>query len=351
MTKKKVLIIGTGGTITAKMHKGSWRPGEFSEDEIINLVPEAKKLATLSTLDLLSTDSSNMQPKNWLDIAGAIKKNYSKFDGFIITHGTDTMHYTASALSFLLQNLSKPIVLTGSQVPPHQLSSDFKKNLIDSIRVVTETNMHEVMIVFNSKILRGNRSKKFREVEFEAFESIGMLPLGIIEHDIRYTGEHYKHTGKNKDLKFYNKLDKAVCIQKVTPGFNPKIISQLIKLGYKGIILEGYGAGNVPINENSLVPEIKKATEQGIPIIMCTQCAIGYAWVYLYEVGRKALEAGAIPGHDMISETALTKLMWIIGNRPNYTVKEIKKLFLKDLSGEVSDIRTPKEKRIWEYAL
>jgi len=351
MAKKKVLIIGTGGTITAKMHKGSWRPGEFSEDEIIGLVPEAKKLATLSTIDLLSTDSSNMQPKDWLSIAGVIKRNYSKFDSFVILHGTDTMHYTASALSFLLQNLSKPIVLTGSQVPPHQLSSDFKKNILDSLRVAAETDMHEVIIVFNGKILRGNRSKKFRELEFEAFESIGMLPLGVIEHEIRHTGEHYKHTGKNKDLRFYKKLNKSICIQKITPGFNPKIISQLIKLGYKGIVLEGYGAGNVPIKDNSLVPEIKKATEQGVPIIMCTQCAIGYAWVYLYEVGRKALEAGAIPGHDMISETALTKLMWIIGNYPKYDVKKIKKLFLKDICGEVSDIRTPKEKRIWEYAL
>jgi len=351
MTKKRVLIIGTGGTITAKMHEGSWRPGEFSETEVLSLIPEARILANISTADIIRTDSSNLQPADWLKIAKTIHKNYKRFDGFIITHGTDTMHYTASALSFLLQNLSKPVVLTGSQVPPHQLGSDFKKNLLDSIRVATETDMHEVVIVFNGKILRGNRSKKFRELEFEAFESIGMLPLGIIEHEIRHTGEHYKHTGKNKDLKFYDKLDEAVCIQKISPGFNPKIISQLIKLGYKGIVLEGYGAGNIPIKENSLVPEIKKATEQGVPVIMCTQCAVGYAWVYLYEVGRKALEAGAIPGHDLLSETALTKLMWILGNHPNYNIKQIKKTVLKDISGEVSDIRTPKEKRIWEYAL
>ncbi len=351
MTKKKVLIIGTGGTITAKMHKGSWKPGSLLDDEILKLIPEAKTIANIASIDIMSTDSSNMQPKDWLKIARVIKRNYKKFDGFVITHGTDTMHYTASALSFLLQNLSKPIVLTGSQVPPDQKGSDFKRNILDSIRITVETDMHEVMIVFNNKILRGNRSKKFREVEFEAFESIGMLPLGIIEHDIRHTGEHYKHKGKDKDLKFFEKLEEKICIQKVSPGYNPKIISSLIKLGYKGIILEGFGAGNVPINENSLIPEIKKAVKKNIPIIISTQCAIGYSWVYLYECGRKALDAGAIPGHDMISETALTKLMWILGNTKKPNIKKIKDLFLKDIAGEVSNVRTPKEKRIWEYAL
>ncbi len=349
MSKKKVLIIGTGGTISAKMVNGSWRPGEFSERELLEFIPEIKKIANISTLDLFNIDSSNMQPKYWLRLAQTIKDNYSKYDAFLITHGTDTMHYTASALSFLLQNLSKPIVFTGSQVPPHKIGSDAKRNVLDSIRIATETDMHEVLIVFNSKVLRGNRVKKFREVEFEAFESVGILPLGIIEHDIRQTGEHYNN--KDKELKFFNKLESNVCILKITPGFNPKIISQLIDLGYRGIVLEGFGAGNVPISENSLIPEIENATKKGIPIIVSTQCAIGYSWMYLYECGRKALDAGAIPGYDMISETAMVKLMWILGNFPDYDIKKIKKLFLKDISGEVSIIRAPKEKRIWDYSL
>ncbi|MCK5177789.1 MAG: asparaginase, partial [Candidatus Aenigmarchaeota archaeon] len=253
--------------------------------------------------------------------------------------------------SFLLQNISKPIVLTGSQVPVHILGSDVRKNILDAIRVVTQTCIHEIMIVFNGKILRGNRSKKFREVEFEAFESIGMLPLGIIEHEIRHTGENYCNDNVNSELKFFDKIEEKVCIQKITPGFDPRIISNLIQLGYKGIVIEGYGAGNVPIDENSLIPEIKKAVDKGIPIVVSSQCAIGFSWMYLYECGRKALEAGAIPGHDMISETAMTKLMWILGNYPKYNIKKIKELFLKDIAGEVSEIRTPKEKRIWEYSL
>ncbi len=259
------------------------------------------------------------------------------------------MHYTASALSFLLQNLSKPVVLTGSQVPPHKLGSDAKRNVIDSIRIIAETDICEVVVVFNSKVLRGNRIKKFREVEFEAFESIGMFPLGIIEHDIRYTGEHFSN--KNKKNIFFDKLESNVCIQKITPGFNPKIISQLIKIGYKGIVLEGFGAGNVPIEQNSLIPEIKNATKKGVPIVVSSQCAIGFSWVYLYECGKRALDVGAIPGYDMISETAMTKLMWILGNYPDYNISEIKKLFLKNICGEISNARTPKEKRVWEYAL
>lgn len=351
MSKKKILFIGTGGTITAKMVNNSWHPGAFNEKELLKFIPEIKNLAVIKTIDLFNIDSSNMHPKYWIKIAETIKNNYLDFDGFIITHGTDTMHYTASALSFLLQNLSKSIVLTGSQVPPHKIGSDTKRNVLDAVRVATETDMHEVMIVFNSKILRGNRSKKFREVEFEAFESIGMLPLGIIEHDIRHTGEHYRNDNKEVQLKYFDKLEEKVCIQKITPGFNPKIISELIDLGYKAIVIEGFGAGNVPIGENSLIPEIEEATKKGIPIIVSSQCSIGFSWMYLYECGKKALDAGAIPGHDMISETAMTKLMWILGNYPNYNIKQIKELFLKDLCGEVSNIRSPKEKRIWEYAL
>ena len=341
-------MIGTGGSITAKMVNNAWRPGAFTEKDLINFIPEVKNTVDIDTIDLYHIDSSNMQPEYWLELAKIVYQNHKKYDGIVITHGTDTMHYTASALSFLLQNLDVPVVLTGSQVPPHKVGSDAKRNLLDSIRVASETNIGEVVFVFNSKILRGNRVKKFRELEFEAFESVGMLPLGVIEHDIRLTGEHHKK-GKGK-LKYFDKLEKNVCILKITPGMNPKLITAAIDLGYKGIILEGFGAGNVPINKNSLIPEIKNAIKKDIPVVVSTQCAIGCSWMYLYETGKKALDAGAIPGHDMISETAMTKMMWILGNHKG-SINKIRKLFLKDVAGELSEARTPKEKRIWEYSL
>ncbi|MBN2094500.1 MAG: asparaginase [Candidatus Aenigmarchaeota archaeon] len=347
MGKKKILLIGTGGTVTAKMVNGSWKPGCFSEADLLEFAPEIRDLAEVTTLDLFHTDSSNIQPQEWLEMAKIIRKNCGKYDGIVITHGTDTMHYTASALSFLVQGLKIPVVLTGSQVPPHKTGSDARRNLMDAIRVASETDICEMVIVFNSKILRGNRAKKFREVEFEAFESIGMLPLGVIEHDIRLTGEHLR---KGEETKFFGKLEEKVCIIKLTPGMDPKIIQSYVDLGYKGLVIEGFGAGNVPIEKNSLVEEIGSAVKKGVPVVVSTQCAIGSSWMYLYETGRKALEAGAIPGHDMISETAMTKLMWIIGNFGN-DPKVVKEIFLKDVAGEVSDAKTPKEKRIWEYSL
>jgi len=348
MNKKKVLIIGAGGTITAKMVKGSWRPGGFTGQDILEFVPEVKHLADITTIELYKIDSSDMQPSYWIEIAKTIYKNYKNYDGIVITHGTDTMHYTASALSFLLQNIPIPIVLTGSQVPPHKEGSDARRNLLDAVRIASQTDICEVTIVFNSKILRGNRAKKFREVEFEAFESVGMLPLGVIEHDINLIGKHIKK--KREKIKFYDKLEEKVCILKITPGFDPRIIRKVIELGYKGLVIEGFGAGNIPILENSLIPEIKNAVKKNIPIIGTTQCAIGCSWMYLYEGGKRALDAGVIPGYDMISDTAMVKLMWILGNYPK-NMKKIREMALKNIAGEISNVRTPKEKRIWEYSL
>ncbi|MCP4760349.1 MAG: asparaginase [archaeon] len=349
MKRKNILLIGTGGTITAKNVDGVWKPGEFSEKELLNFIPEIKSIANIITISLYNIDSVCMQPKYWVEIAQTIKNNYESYDGFVITHGTDTMHYTASALSFLIQNLGKPIILTGSMIPPHKLGTDAKQNVIDAVRVATESNIHEVVIVFNRKIFRGNRTKKFRELEYNAYQSIGMLPLGIIEHNLRYSGENYNIISK-KNLKIFDKIELGVCIQKITPGYNPKIISKLIEIGYKGIITEGFGSGNIPIDENSLIDEIKNATKKKIPIIVCSQCSIGFSWGGLYESGKKAIEAGAIPGYDMISESAMTKLMWILGNFPDASMDEIKILFLKDVAGETSNIQDPDQKKIWEYA-
>lgn len=349
---KKILLIGTGGTITAKMVDGAWRPGEINEEELINFIPEIKQLAIIKTLNLFNIDSVGMQPKYWVKIAKTIKTNYDSFDAFVIIHGSDTMHYTASALSFLIQKLTKPVIFTGAMVPPQEIGSDAKRNVIDSLRVATESRIHEVVIVFNGKIFRGNRTKKFRELEFDAYQSIGMSPLGTIEQNIRYTGEHFNSNLKSGSLNdtpiFYDKIELEVCIQKITPGYNPEILLKLIEIGYKGIITEGFGSGNVPINENSLIDEIQSATQKGVPIIVCSQCAVGFSWMMIYEAGKKAMMAGSIPGYDMISETALTKLMWILGNFPKASIQEITNLFLTDVAGEISDIKNPENKRVWE---
>lgn len=348
--KKKILLIGTGGTISAKRVNEAWKPGLFTEHELLASIPELQTLANITTINLFNIDSVCMQPKYWVQIAEKIAELYDNFDGFVITHGTDTLHYTASALSFLLQDLAKPVVLTGSMVPAFELGSDARWNLIDAVRVAVETNIHEIVIVFNHKILRGNRTKKFREIEFDAYQSIGMPPIGIIEQNIRYSGTPYASRSPETPLKVYHAMEIEVCIQKITPGYNPTIIPKLIDIGYKGIITEGFGSGNIPIAENSLIEEITQATSQKVPVIVCSQCAIGFSWMDLYEAGKKALKANAIPGYDMISETAMTKLMWILGNFPEATYDQIKMLMLQNFAGEISEFKTPKEKRLWEYA-
>ncbi|MHA1775508.1 MAG: L-asparaginase 1 [Promethearchaeia archaeon] len=346
----KILLIGTGGTITAQKIDQAWSPGKFTEEDLLQFIPEIRKLAEIDTTNLFNIDSVCMQPKYWVKIAETIRKEYDNYQGFVITHGTDTLHYTASSLSFLMQNLTKPVVLTGSMVPPHVLGTDAWRNLTDAIRVAVETKIHEVLIVFNRKILRGNRTKKFREVEFDAYQSIGMQPIGIVEQDIRYSGVPYFSRDQNEKPIFYDKMELEVCIQKITPGYNPEIIAKLREIGYKGIVTEGFGSGNIPIYENSLIKEIEQSTRAKIPVIVCSQCAIGFSWMDLYESGKMALIAGAIPGYDMIAETAMTKLMWILGNFPNLTMEEIRAKVLEDVSGEISSIKTPKEKRAWEYA-
>ncbi|WP_457558421.1 asparaginase [Candidatus Harpocratesius sp.] len=348
--RPKILLIGTGGTITAQKINGVWTPGKFSESDLLLFIPEIESLAQIDTINLFNIDSVCMQPKYWVKIAQTIQKEYDNYDGFVISHGTDTLHYTASALSFLIQNLTKPIILTGSMVPPHVIGTDARRNLIDAVRVAAESKIHEVVIVFNRKILRGNRTKKFREVEFDAYQSIGLQPIGIIEQDIRYTGVSYFSRSLSDYPNFFDKMELEVCIQKITPGYNPEIIAKLREIDYKGIVTEGFGAGNIPINENSLIKEIEAATEAKIPVIVCSQCAIGFSWMDLYESGKRALQAGAIPGYDMISETAMVKLMWILGNFPNLSMPEIRAKFLEDVAGEISIIKSPKEKRAWEYA-
>ena len=346
ITKPKVFVVGTGGTLAATTVKGIWKPGELTQSEILKFVPFLKKFFDLEETTLFRMDSTNMQPENWLTIAQTIYYKLKNFDGIVVTHGTDTMSYSASAISFLIQNLNIPIVFTGSQVIPSYMGSDANRNLVDAMRVASTADLAESVIVFNGQILRGNRAKKFRETDFDAFECVGMLPLGKIQQDIKLTGEQKKRKKTKPTL--FNSLETNVALIKLHPGYEPNRIEYLLDKGIKGLVIEGYGSGNIPTEKRNVAQMIKLATENDIPVVITTQCALGSSWVYLYEVGMKALEAGAIPGHDMLSETALVKLMWVLGQTTK--IDKVKKMMKTNYAGEITPgLNSPKDQAIWEF--
>lgn len=332
MTKPKVLLISTGGTITmVRNAAGELAPCE-SADLLLERVPEAKILADVDLLPLANIDSSNLQPEIWLTISRELYKRYREYDGFVITHGTDTLAYTAAALSLMLQELGKPIIITGSQVPLEEIGSDGRGNLINAFRVAV-SDLAEVAVVFGSQIIRGSRAKKTSAFDMQAFTSANALPLGTIGLSIKFAQEALKRSKRKPMLRPF--LEPSVCLLPVYPGIRPELVSYLSET-HKGIVLEGYGAGNLPTEGPlSLVPAIQASTSRGVPVVICTQCLVGSTEMELYRVGRSALHAGAIPAMDMTPETTLVKLMWVLGQTAD--LPTIDSMMQKSFVGEVHE--------------
>ena len=319
----------------ARKKDGSLAPAHSAKD-LLGMFPEVKEIADLDYEFIVNIDSTNMHPGIWTKLAAKIKQKYADYDGFVITHGTDTMAFTASALSFALQNLSKPIVLTGAQKPPSDIASDAKNNLLNAVQVAT-LPIPEVCIVFGTEILRGNRTQKRSEVKLNAFWSPVALPLGAINLKPELiNGRIYR--SKSARLKYKLKFDPQVMFYQIFPGLSPKYVDMAIKNNCRGIILNSYGAGNVPNLKYSLIPVIKKAVEKNIPVVITTQCVEGSAQMLLYEVGYAALKAGAISGLDMTAEAAVTKLMWVLAQTKD--MKKIKRMMQTNYAGEIT---------LWEW--
>ncbi len=347
-SKKKILVIGTGGTIAAVETREGLRPA-YTTEELISFFPEVNQIADIEGKQLFNLDSTNMQPHHWSEIAKEIEKQYEKYDGFIIAHGTDTMQYTAAALSFMLQNLGKPVVLTGS-VKAIGEDSDAKQNFIDSV-IVACSEIKEVCIVFHGKIIKGckarkitNEGTKINSEGLDVYSSINYHLLGELigkmedNHMRKIVLDNgydtNKHNGGNGKIKFLPKIDaEDIILMKIYPGFKPQVLDKLSD--FKCIILEAFGPGNIPFMENSLVEKIAQIiNNENRNVFITTQNPFGEVDMTLYEVGQKALKAGAIPCNDMTSETAIVKLMWILGNfgKDNKTIKE---LMQKNFVGEI----------------
>lgn len=336
---KKIKILGVGGTISSLQSDDGFKPG-ITVEGIIQYIPRVLEYYTLEVEEIMRVDSANLQPEDWVIIAEKIRDSLNDVTvhGIVVTHGTDTMAYSAAATAILLRNITKPVVFTGSQIPLQIFSSDAQRNLIDAIRVAGETNIAESVIVFNSKVYRGLRTIKLREYDLSAFETIDPFPLAEISRTIDIIDPFIKSRNKAQTW-LDGGLNLNVAMIKIFPGLNPKIIENLPELGYEGIVLECYGAGNIPILQRSLVSSIKNLRAKNIPVIITSMCIYGRAELYLYETGKMAQEAGAISGFDMLSEVALIKLMWALNKTNDF--EEIKDIIYTNVAGEINTIDPP----------
>ena len=340
--KPSILIIYTGGTIgmVQKSVSGVLVPVKF--DHIQEEVPDLNRLGYNLQVVTFSPpiDSSNMTPAIWIKIANTIERNYNKYDGFVILHGTDTMAYTASALSYMFENLEKPIVLTGAQLPIGILRTDGKENLITAIQIAAAKKngiaiVPEVCVYFNSKLFRGNRISKRHADDFSAFSSVNYPSLANAGVEIKYFSENIHHSANKGLLKVRTHFDENVVVLKFFPGMGRVVFENILNIpGLKGVVLESFGSGNIPTNR-WMISQIKNAIKRKIIFLNITQCQGGAVNMGRYSTGNELENAGVVSGKDMTTEAAITKLMFLLGQ--GLEQEEIKWHLNKSLIGEISE--------------
>lgn len=314
-------MITTGGTIASIPSNNGLIP-KISGKDIISLMPELKNICTIDTLELLNIDSSNISKKHYILMLDTLEKNYDNYDGFVITHGTDTMAYSSSMLACAIDNLSKPVVFTGSQLPLKAKATDAYRNLYDAFLAASD-NVYGVFLAFNGDIHYGDSVKKVYSENFTGFLSINNKTAGKSDNNKIIWNKLYK----NHNIKpvFNKNISEQVFVLKMIPSLKPDIIDVLINMGYKSIIIEGYGAGGVPTEdcENNFIPALKKAIENNVAVICATQCLYDGVHLDKYPAGILSEKYGAISSKNMTLEKTLAKLMLGIGN--NMTMEELKK--------------------------
>ncbi|MFC2080994.1 asparaginase [Bacteroidota bacterium] len=339
--QKSILIIYTGGTIgmITEPDKNSLTPFNFKE--IRRHVPEIEKYGhRLEAVTIYPVvDSSNIKPESWIKIAELIRDEYDHYDGFIVLHGTDTMSFSASALSFMLENLGKPVIFTGSQLPVSSLRTDARENLIAAIEIAAAEKegfplIPEVCIYFEFKLFRGNRTTKYSSEDFNAFISPNFPALAESGVRLKYHPELILSIDRDLKLKIHTRLDNNISILKIFPGISENVLDAILgTTGLKAVILETFGAGNAP-TDPWFFEKISAANKAGILFLNITQCTQGSVEMGRYETSEHLINAGVISGFDSTPEAAITKLMFLLGQE--LSTPEIKLLLNKPIKGEIT---------------
>ncbi len=309
--EKHLLLITTGGTIASE-NGGSGLAPTISAEKIVANIMDLIGSCTIDFMELFRIDSTNMEPEHWLAMAATIKDMYDDYDGFVITHGTDTMAYTAAALSYLIQDPDKPIVLTGSQKPLMDRVTDALKNLADSVRFACEEGVSGVYIVFAGQAIAGTRARKFRSKSFSAFSSINYPEIAVIDGPrvLKYAVPPMPEG----PVRFYHNMDPKVFLLKLIPGMDPAILDY-ISDHYDAVVLETYGVGGLPFpKDRNFLEGMATLADKGIPVVIATQVVMEGSDLATYEVGFEAMEKyDLMQANDMTTEAVVTKLMWLLG--------------------------------------
>ena len=332
---KKILIIHTGGTIGMFPTEHGYAPAKEAFHTALSSIPELSSPAMpaweLIDMDPL-LDSSNISVNEWNRIGSLIAGHYDRYDGFVVLHGTDTMAYTASALSFMLENNTKPVILTGSQIPLCEIRNDARDNLLTSLLIAADDKVHEVCLYFGGKLLRGNRSMKYSADDLIAFESPNYPSLADVGININYhpsallppaAGSFALHPFENV----------PIGVIKVFPGIQFELFDAVMTERLRGIVIETFGAGNIPGSEKALLPIIRKATENGTVMVICSQCPHGTVTLGAYETSVTLRSAGAVSGYDLTTEAAVAKLYYLFSR--GLSGEEIKAGMERNLCGEI----------------
>ena len=327
--KKHILLLTTGGTIACRPGEEGLEPHDSGV--MARQIEQLRTYYDISVEDVMCLDSSNIRPDEWQLIARHIFSRKDDFDGIVVSHGTDTMAYTASAVTFMLENIDIPVVFTGSQLPLEETLSDAPDNLRTAFAMAA-TGQNGVFVAFDRKVMLGCRAVKVRASDFSAFESV----------NARYTAQ-VTHRGLEIDTsllpvragnaRLRENISRKVFLLKLTPGLDAEIFDVLIDMGYRGIVIEAFGLGGINVLNRGL-HGIRRAVEQGVSVVVTTQCLYDSSNLRVYQVGNRLLELGVIQGWDMTSEAAMTKLMWALGQ--DMTSEQIRELFNTNLAGEVT---------------